>query len=759
MPPPLPPRPVSPATRYPRPLPPPALHAPYQQPAQYLQASQDAEQHTPKLGGNEVPSSLPPSHSTIHHGYDPGHCPRQPRYGATGPPAQHQCAAQESQPYQASAPVFVPIPSHRGLPVSDQREQTPKIHQITSQLGRVSIRDSPPRAQEKRRSEETALFRWKRALPIPVVSEEGKPNDTLWDCPESRVIDYETDWYHMPEIPNFTICTCCYEMYLSNTPLSASLERVRRPRGACGFQPHRVTRVLIPQYLKTLDPQPLRDYMAKRLGIQDCHGVGGVKGSAGVKWFRPLDTRLNGFLSCEACYEEVILGTAFHRNWAPYEKPQAKDDLWACDVCIPFIGRILINYSVGHTWEDWIQATIKHMNLPICDKEKAVAASSRKWVRLSGGRVPDMKFCERCYEEHLACTPLAHEFELIPSTPGSEGLEWMQEAPSQRTQDFERRVCSAANNVPLLVAVSSAIDRKDIDVMIRAAKVIVTNVPCTGRGIAGGTWYTLAGGDVVDGFKICPACHAAWVSPWNLDRFYEVASGVDAAQTFLCSLHPSAPRWTQQVRRWQEALEVGVWSRYSNWVRTFAGVPPCAGDGQVENRKWHGWEDCPICAECWVAFCRDARPTASGLAMEYNGRLVPGARMCCMYSPRMRQKWTEACEAGDAGELVRFSRTRLRMYAQTVVQIRRLRTVHEMQVLESVNAGRQSLTWLSIQNLYVSSGITDGYQHGNSTLGWHPTVEGARSAAYMRDMSSLGGQSWSTLLQIEHLQNQWRHFE
>ncbi|EFQ34672.1 uncharacterized protein GLRG_09816 [Colletotrichum graminicola M1.001] len=544
---------------------------------------------------------------------------------------------------------------------------------------------------------------------MPVVSEDGKPNDTLWDCPEPRLVDYETDWYRIREIPNFTTCACCYETYLQATPLSASFERVIRPRGVCSFRKFRVIRFLIPQYLRTPDPQPLRDYMAKRIGIQDCYGVGGVKGTAGVKWFKPLDDRLNGFISCEACYEEVILGTAFHRHWAPYDKPQANDDLWACDICIPFIGRILISYSIARTWEDWIQATIKHMNLPICDKEKAVSVSSRKWVRLSGGRVPDIRLCERCYEEHLAHTPIGHEFELIPPRSGPNELDWMEVVSGHHlTQNSERWLCTMANNIPLIAVVSAAVGRKDVNAMIRAAEVIVANPPCSGRGISGGTWYTLAGGDVGDDFKICAACRAG--------------------------LHPSAPRWIQQVHRLQEALEVGVWSRYSNRVRTFAGVPPCAGHNHVENRKWYGWEDGTICAECWVGFCRDAHPAASGAR---DG------------------KWIEACETGDAGELVGFSRTRLEMYVQTVVQIRRLREVHEVQVLESIGAGNQSLTYSSPQNFRVSAGITDGYPHGNGTLGWHPTVEGVQSAAYMRDMSSLGGQAWNTLFQIEHLQNQW----
>ncbi|EQB45582.1 hypothetical protein CGLO_15522 [Colletotrichum gloeosporioides Cg-14] len=648
-------------------------------------------------------------------------------------------------------------PESRDSPLSVQQQPTTNTEQVRSRQENTSFQSSPTRTNTSK-SSDPALDGWRRAVPIPVFSEDGTPNDIMWDCPETRVVDYETDWYHLPDIPNFTICTCCYDMYLAATPLSDSFKRVRRPKGACGLKAHRVTKVLMPQYLKTLDPQPLRNYMTKRLSIQDCHGVGGVKGTAGVKWFKPLDTRLNGFLSCEACFEEVILGTAFHQNWAPYDSAQAEDDVWACDICIPYISRILINYSLTRTWEDWIQSTIKYLNLAKCEKELAVSPFSRKWVRLSGGRVPNLKICEKCFDENLASTPLGHEFEFIPVEPITKGANWMEVALGHRIQELEPWLCSVTNNFPLVAAMSMAKDLRNTDALVRAAENVLANSPCTEKGTSRDTWYTLAGGDAPEDFKICPACHAAWVSPLKLDRFYEVARGVNPTKPFVCSLHPSNPRWTEHIHRWQEALETGVWSRYSNWVRAFADVPPCAGDGQITNAKWYGWDDCTICADCWVTFCKDAHPAAASLPMDYHKQLVSDARMCCMYSPRMRQKWVEACEAGNAGGLVEFSRTRMQVYYQTVVEIRRLRVVHEMQVLQSQNAGTQSLTWASIEKTRLLVG-TDGYQHGNSTLGWHATSEGATSAAYMREMNSLAGQSWGTLIQIENLQNQWKMFE
>ncbi|KAH0429315.1 hypothetical protein CcaCcLH18_08527 [Colletotrichum camelliae] len=633
------------------------------------------------------------------------------------------------------------------------------MEQNRSQQESTSIQSRHERKQNSKGSGDSAVDGWRRAVPIPVISEDGKPNDVMWDCPESRVVDYETDWYHLPETPDFTICTCCYEMYLAATPLSASFRRIQRPRGACGLKAHRVAKVLIPHCLKTLDLQPLRDYVTKRLSVQDCHGVGGVKGTAGVKWFKPLDTRLNGFLSCEACFEDIVLGTAFHQNWAPYDSTQAEDDVWACDICIPFIGRILINYSLTHTWEVWIQSTIKYLNLPRCEKGVAVSPLSRKWLQLSGGRVSHLKICEKCFDENLASTPLGHDFNFAPVETTTKELNWMDVARGHHTQESEPCFCSVTNNFPLVAAMSMAKDLKDIDVLVRAAETVLANPPCTEKGTPRDTWYTLAGDNAPEDFKICPACYAAWVSPLKLDRFYEIARGIDPRKVFVCSLHPSNPRWTEHIYRWQEALETGVWSRYSNWVRTFAEVPPCAGDGKITNGRWYGWDDCTICAECWVTFCKDAHPAASSLPMDYHKQLVPDTRMCCMYSPRMRQKWVEACEVGDARRLVEFSRTRIQMYIQTVVEIRRLRVVHEAQVVHSLNAGTQSAVWANMQSARMLVGRTDGYEHGNSTLGWHATTEGVTSAAYVRDMNSLRDQSWGTLIQIENLQNQWKMFE
>ncbi|KAL0942330.1 uncharacterized protein CTRU02_200216 [Colletotrichum truncatum] len=757
-----------------------SIHEPYHsQPPSHLNTPTNQTTATTVIPAEETQSGAPSNH--VQQNYYP---PPPPVPQMTPPVGSHATGPQEpitgytppipsiSKPVGPPGPADTPVskPETPYHPVQDVRSghvaapqqqiPAPAIDQISSQLSRVSLKPTLLPDPTPLGPEDEDFHEWKR--PIPTVVEDGKPNDVIWECPDQRVIDYECEWYHIPEIPDFIVCTRCHEMYLSGTPSSSSFTRVKRPEGRCRFNVPRITRALLPEYLKTKDFQPIKDFMSKRLEVPDCHGQAGVKGTAGIKWFIPLEKSLSdmGMISCEACYEDIILGTSLRQHWGPHDKIQAADASWACDICIPFLGRTILKYSKlpGHTWEGWVEAAAKHVKLPQCEKTKAVSPSSRRWVHLCGKKVPEMKICEKCYEETLAYTPLGLEFELIDVEPSATGLDWMDVALGYRTQAPDPWVCSASS-FPVYVAIAAAKSQKDINVLVKAAEVIVSSPSCTEQGIVDGTWYTLAGGGC-DDLMLCAACYAAYVNTWKLDRFYQRVTGLDSSQAYLCSFQRSAPRWFQQLYRMQEGIETGVWSRYSAWVRKFSGIPTCPKIDQVGNRKWYGWDDCTICPECWVTFCKDSSP-APGVKMEFDNQLVAETRMCCMYSPRMRGKWVEACKTGSADELVEFSRVRHGVYVQTVLQIRMLRQMQEMQMMNAMHAGMMSITYQGIESIKLINGTGDGYMHGNSTLGWHETAEGATSAAFRNQMSAGMSQSnsASTWMMIAQLTEQWSQVE
>ncbi|EFQ28188.1 uncharacterized protein GLRG_03332 [Colletotrichum graminicola M1.001] len=548
-------------------------------------------------------------------------------------------------------------------------------------------------------------------------------------------------------------------MYLCGTPLASSMERVRRASGRCRFNVPRITRLLLPEYVKHNDDGPIREFISSRLSILDCRGPQGSTGGSGIKWFKTLDSRLEGFISCKACYEDIVLATSFRRYFVANEASQPPDTTWACDVCLPFIARSLVKYSKRTTdaWEEWVKAAVKHINLPQCEK-KPVSPTTRQWMQLREQRFPGMKMCERCYEETIALTPIDGNFEVFPQQPSHTGLDWMDVALGYRTVEPSPFLCSATS-LPVRVSIAAANSQKDVGVFYRALETIIPSPHCTEQGIVGGVWYTLKGGEC-DSYSICAACYAGYMKTWQLGRFFEQTKGLDGTQAYLCSFQRSAPRWFQHMYRMQEAIDTGVWSRYAGFVRKFDGVPDCARETQVENRKWYGWDDCTICPECYITSCKESSP-GPGVEMDYDNQLVADRRMCCLYSPRMRQKWIEACEKGDAGSLVEFSRQRHGVYVQTVLQVQMLRQMQEMQMMNAMHAGLMSVTYHGIEGMRIVSGTTDGYEHGNGTLGWHATEEGATSAAFQNQMQSGMSQANSprTWMMIAQLTMQWKEVE
>ncbi|OLN85636.1 hypothetical protein CCHL11_05788 [Colletotrichum chlorophyti] len=629
--------------------------------------------------------------------------------------------------------------------------------QLSTQLKETTLQDTTSSREAPLGPEDEEFHDWKR--PIPLLTDHGKANDVIMECPEQRELDYEAEWYRVLETPDFLICTRCHKMYLSGTPFSASLERVTQPKGRCRFNVPRLTRLLLPEYLKHKDDRPIKAFMSHRLSVQDCKGQRGATGKAGIKWFQTTDARLSGFISCEACHEDTVLGTSFRHHFVAYDVSQPADNTWACDICIPFINRSLVKYSKRpvDSWEDWVQAAVKHMNLPQCEK-KPVTPLSRQWMQLRSRPDFDLKICEKCFQETLAATSLEEYFEVVYQEPSATGVDWMDQALGYRTAPIVHYLCSATS-LPVYVAIAAAKSQKDINVLSKALEVILPNPHCTGEGITNGTWYTLAGGGC-DGYNICAACHAAYVATWELNHFYQPSKNIDSTQTILCSFSRPAPRWSQHMYRMQEAVETGVWPRYSGFVRKFDGIPPCAKEELVPSRKWYGWDDCTICSECYITFCRESSP-APGVEMAYNNEAVEDKRMCCLYSPRMRQKWIQACEKGSADELVEFSRLRHGVYIQTVLQVKMLRRMQELQMINAMHAGQMSVMYQGIESMRIVTGTTDGYQHGNSTLGWHATSEGATSAAFRNEMQAGMSQSKSasTWMMIAQLTEKWLEVE
>lgn len=68
--------------------------------------------------------------------------------------------------------------------------------------------------------------------------------------------------------------------------------------------------------------------------------------------------------------------------------------------------------------------------------------------------------------------------------------------------------------------------------------------------------------------------------------------------------------------------------------------------------------------------------------------------------------------------------------------MRMLREMQQMQMMMAMSAGMAGLMHQGAQAIQTVSGTTDGYLHGNSTVGWHETENGVASAQKFGEMQS-----------------------
>jgi hypothetical protein len=598
-----------------------------------------------------------------------------------------------------------------------------------------------------------------KVLPMPVLRDDGEPSEVLWQCPDNREVDFETFWYHLADVPDILICTQCHESHIAGTALSQSFERVRKETGRCRFNVPRLTKALIPEARRTKDLQPINEYLTKREQIKDCMGLTGATGEENIRWYMPVGGLPSNFIACEACYEDRILGTAFASNFEPSKVTQRRDETWACDMCLPYISQALIKLSKRpNGWNDWVAAAAKRMTLPQCDG-KAVDAASRAWFR-PRREVENMVICEACYLDKAGMTVFAKEIEPVTQKMPGTGSQLVgallgtQEEVAQWSCDMQK--------LSVGVAWDAALGRKDFNIFHKAATTILANVPCTDRGICGGTWYTLAGG--CNNFDVCTACYAGIIEPFGLERFFQsMTRPLDHSVSIICDFNLAGPKFMPYMLRLTEAIDVGVWSIFSAYVQRWAAIPNCPGYDLTPNMRWYGYGDLTICPSCWETFAKGT-PLEANIILK--NELIAESRMCCLYSPRMRGKWTEASakyekDGKDAVELVEFSRLRLKVYQNTVLQIKFMREMQQMKMTQAMHNGLLSTMYKGMESIRIASGATDGYLHGGGNLGWHETSEGATSAGLFNQMQQGMNQANSpnTWMAMAQMEAQWREVE
>ena len=577
--------------------------------------------------------------------------------------------------------------------------------------------------------------------PKTMVTVDGPEAEVLDQCSANSILKFESIWYRHNDVNKFLICTRCQVDYIARSPFSSEFERFQKPSGTparCHFHIPRIKNRLWPEALTMRSLHQVLEFIKRRLTIPDCPGSNGASADAGIKWFEPSDSRLTDFVACEACYEDNVLASGFANMFRTTPTPQPQDKIWTCDLEIGVVLRAFDAYAPTNVWPSFVAAVQYRAKLPPCGG-KPVEGRTLKWLR-PRRPIPGFSVCETCFQDRIVLTTFTNEFELIPAHEVGETLlcDFMQ--------------------ISMLAAWEAAEVKKDYTIFWNAANTILRSPRCTGDGIKGGTWYTLAGG--CENYDVCAACYAGIIVPtfWPQDsrQFFQVVQH-DPNQTLMCDFNGNVPRFLEYLHKFEEAIHKSKFSIFSDHVRKVSSILPCPNMNYVSGRAWYGWKDCVICPECYFAAIDGTALTSQ---MTFKGAKESQEANCDMYSPRMRGKYAEACATGNVADLVEFSKQRKLIWVQVKTQIKANQDMMNLKFKQSLHYGMLSTQYAGAQSFKLAAGATDGYSYGNSSLGFHSTREGAQSAQYFNMMqqgfSSNNSDHIGTIARLEAM---WRAVE
>lgn len=652
-----------------------------------------------------------------------------------------------------SIPQYVPVESTTSA-IQTQAPLQQDISSIAKDMGDLNINHEQSATATNQSNSASETPRPRQSTPVLA---SGTPRDVVKYCPEDRVVDYPLFWHHLPDEPEFLICTKCHQDHIEFTPLDSQFKRILAERGSrstCHFWHPRVKDCLWKQALQSNNLDQLRSFMKRRLTMTNCKGQEAVVGSENWKWFGMRNNEIDGFIACEACYEDKIMGTSFESQFSPRED-QGENDKWICDLSLPYITRSIKKFAKENDWASFVANATRRLQLPRCEGEE-MAANEGKWY-IMRRELEGFQTCAACYMDKLELTAFEHEFEEKLTT--GLGFDfWM-------TMLGQRWTCKIANsNLPMVFALEAKLNDEDFDGFFEATQTISKLVACTKNGIIRGNWWTLSGG--CPDYSICDACYTGIFKANGLNKFLEPATR-SQEDTIVCSFCPACPRFQEFLGKFVESLDRSVFSYYTDYVRKFASVPACSGIHDRANSTWWGYDQALFCENCFITFVED---TKLGKHLQYYGASDERGQICQIWSPRMRRMWLAACDAGEPGssesdaELDKFKAfgdKRLQIYNQTVPRIKFIQAMKQMKMMNAMHQGQLSLMYSGMNSTAVLSDTTDGHLHGNSSLGWYETEHGATGAQMFNNMQSgfASANRPDEWVEIMRLQAMWTEVE
>lgn len=405
------------------------------------------------------------------------------------------------------------------------------------------------------------------------------------------------------------MCASCFEGTVRGTVLEPAFTR-KTSSSICRFSSPRAKRLL-----KRADLGSLEEFIQVRSKVAPCPGS---RPTTSTKWY---NCGIEEFRTCEACYEDDVVGSKFEQRFKPSTTPNAPD---VCTFNQPYIKRA---FGKASDWAQWRLAVHKRQTAPNC---VTAAISPSHMTFYTPSKVIDgFQICESCYLDFFARTRHEAEFRV-------EDLSHLHVE--------QKVICSLSLNS--LRYLTSTIDA--FAEWWNLAKAITLDQSRRFSHSRVRQWYQLAGCN----FHLCESCFIGYMGPMEYQAEFEPACVSD--DSVECDLCFSSPKQEVYLERLiDSATSAGGFSDFHKTVAIYESIPPFELCPQRKLKAdFHGYEYCGIymCVECHESFAR--RTFASlNLPAHRAKRIVKNTsgdeyHICELYSPRTRKMWDLVVDGG-----------------------------------------------------------------------------------------------------------------
>lgn len=483
-------------------------------------------------------------------------------------------------------------------------------------------------------------------------------------------------------------------------------------------------------------------YMRRRSeAVKDCKGESGAVVADGMRWYSAAGDAIPGMVVCEACYEDVVLGTGFAGRFREHHTPQGVNGKRVCDLArfMIYMRRTIWSRGRRGDWEGYVAGARRRMAMAACEG-KTKTAGQNVWFRPKGVAATEFRFCETCYTDAFAESRWEGVFEKVVETNAT---KWTLQK------------CAWKWNLPVtqFTFAVQATKRPAEDLRLGLAVIAAKPRCCTREGITGGRFYNFQ--NAVSEFGVCEACYEGFVRAVGMASFFS-DTPVTIPQAAYCVFNTFLDRWGQFIERYNEALDTGRFGAYEDAVRKWVDIRGCSRQIAVAKRVWYGWPECPVCQDCFETF---AAGTSLAVSMPMQKKYIEDETVCCMYSPRQRKRYQEACAKNDVSELLAASKERHAVWLETIPVVKMMKEridaeldAANVQVQISANhMASDSMGCVFGSNTYV---YTDG---GYSYKSWDGVMseQAWNSAMAMRQRAS----NPQRLMEMKRLEDRWAEYE